>query len=328
MYRLVLLWFLALLVLAGSIAGAEDKPDPVQGYTEFLKGLPKDDPKSVQKARWKYQETIAPLDQDTCAKAFLVFLDLHDCVCDKLCAIFTEKQSSLEKGMGVHRVDVGREIVESKEAHELSYGDLEIGWDGDESLYVHSIPEAIPRTFSPYLPKSLRRNLELRQIEIREGYNGDAALLISYGRLAQRIGNWEEYLRLFPNSLFRDDVLIIRASYLGYLFTGSNNTQLDPKSKDPADNIQVIYRKFMRDYPGTFSAELVRRNFDCFQKAGFFAETPDTHGNPFCDDKHCKELYTTLARSAKLTIEQEYWNWLRSTRRFSIYFRAVKQTEF
>ncbi len=257
MDRLALMWVLTFLLLPGNLARAEDKTDPVAEYKTFLASLPKDDPASVTKAVDQYRAAIVPLDMDRHVKAFLDFLDLYDDIC-----------AALNKSLSQNQ------MKDAEETRKLQNAGLEAADDGYGQLYVRGIPEHIPGQFSLYLPKSIQRYLGLRAVESREGWAPDAALYISYARIAERTANWDRYVTDFPNSIFRKDAVLLRAVCLFLLLFGVNNTPLDARTEDKQNNIRVVYENFMRDHPNTYAGVFVRKRYECLKKEGFFDEAP------------------------------------------------------
>ena len=303
MARSAMVWVLALLVLVGALARAEDEPDPVAEYKTFLASLPKDDPASITKAIDQYRTAIVPLDMDKHVKAFLEFLDFHDSVCRALDKVFSDRVADLEKSEGISDCDAVEAVHDSEETKGLTRCGLEVKWGDDCYLYVRGNPEHIPAVFSSYLPKSVGRYLDLRRVDMLERYGGDGAISISFARLADRTAQWDQYISDFPNSLVREDALVFRAACLRLLLFGTPNTQLDARTEDRKDNIRIVYEDFMRDYPGTWAEGLVRKRYDYLRKEGFFNKTPVKDDNRI-PGRDPDDVMRLLKESANL---DEYW---------------------
>jgi hypothetical protein len=303
MGRSVQLWILALLVLVGALARAEEKADSVADYKIFLASLPKDDPASITKAVDQYRTAIVPLDMDKRAKAFLEFLDFHDSVCRALDKVFSDRVANLEKSNGRSDSDAAQTVYKSEEAKELVCHGLELTYGDVSYLYVRGNPDHIPTEFSSYLPRSMRRYLDLRRVDMLERYGGDGAISVSFARLAERAAQWDQYITDFPNSLFREDALVFRAACLRLMLFGTPNTQLDARTEDRKDNIRIVYEDFMRDHPGTWAEGLVRKRYDYLQKEGFFNETRVKDDNQI-PGRDPDDVMRLLKESANL---DEYW---------------------
>ncbi len=312
MTRWVVLWVLGFLLLFGNLARAADKADPVAGYKTFLAFLPKDDPASITKAIDQYRAVIVPLDMDKHVKAFLDFLEFHDSVCDTLTERFL---AELDRHGGAWTENgIRAKEWDFEEAQQLFRYGLEVAGDAYfGGYYVAGIPEYIPDTLAQYLPKSVTKYLELRRAEIREGFSVDASLTISYARLAERIAQWDQYLKDFPESLFRTDALILRAYSLRFLLFGVNNSQLDPRTEDRKNNIRVVYEQYMREHPGTYAETLIRKQYDYLKKQGFFNDLSVEGANKLPSLRY-EEFKGELERIVKLGY---YWSPPGSTYRVS-----------
>jgi hypothetical protein len=108
---------------------------------------------------------------------------------------------------------------------------------------------------------------------MREGYESDAVLDISYARLAQRVADWDAYVRNYENSPLLTEALTLRASYLRDLLFGLDNSPFDPKTEDRSNNIRIVYEDFLRANSGTYTAKFVRAQYDYLKKEGFFSKT-------------------------------------------------------
>jgi hypothetical protein len=296
MGRLALMWVFAFLLLLCNLARAEDKADPVADYKTFLTSLPKDDPASVTKATDQYRAAVIPLDMDKHAKAFLAFLDFHAEVCDGVGNTLGKKPNE-----GAICADY-TDVFEREEARRLSRYGLKVRGNGCDGYYVAAIPEYVPRMFSAHMPKSIQRYLDLREVETRVDYQVDAALLISYAQVAQRVADWDRYLRNYPDSPMRVEAMVLRAQYLLDLLAGMANSPLNPATEDPSGNIRVVYQEFLQTHPGTYAGKLVRQQYDYLRKKGFFSKPFDAYDRTACD-RH-DEIRNYLCRTINL---DEYW---------------------
>jgi len=274
MSRSALLWVLVLLVLVGTLARAENKAEPVAGYKTFLASLPKDDPASVTRAIDQYRAAIVPLDTDKRVKAFLEFLDFHQQVCEGVGKTFWIKPDD-----GA----IYNDVSDNERVRELHRYGLRIWGNGCDGFYIAGIPEYIPCMFSPYLPRSVQRYMEIREPETRVSYQVDAALLIPYAQVAQRVADWDRYLKNYPDSPMRTEALALRAQYLLDLLTGMANSPLDSCTKDRSRNIRIVYEEFLRAHPRTFAAKLVQEQYRYFKKKCFFSKPFDPYDRTACD---------------------------------------------
>ncbi len=293
MGRTVMLWVLTFLVLVGTPARAEEKTDPVAAYKASLASLPKDDPASITKAIDQYRAAIVPLDMDKHVKAFLEFLEFHAKVCKGV-----DKTFWIRPDDGAIYID----LSENEAARYLSHYGLKIRGNACDGFYVAGIPEYIQHMFSPYVPKSVQRYFDLREPETRVDYQVDAGLLISYAQVAQRVAEWDRYLRNYPDSPMRTEAAVLRAQYILDLLTGMANSPLDPATEDRSKNIRVVYEDYLRAHSGTFSGKLVRQQYDCLRKKGFFSKPFDAYDRTACD-RH-DEIRNQLCRTVNL---DEYW---------------------
>jgi hypothetical protein len=303
MARSAIVWVLALLVLVGALARAEEKAGPVAEYKTFLASLPKDDPASITKAIDQYRTAIVPLDMDKHVNAFLEFFDFHEDVCNGVDKALWEELT--------HNGVIGVPDDDSEVVKQLRRHGLEIRGNGPDGFYVGGVPAYIPEMFSPFLPRSIQRYLELRLAEMREGYQVDAGLKISYARLAQRVANWERYLRNYPGSPVHTEALVLRGQYLLDLLFGMNNSPLDPATEDRSNNIRVVYEDYLRAHPGSYSARLVSAQYKHLKKTGYLNKTldDDIRSIPW---KRYDEVKAHLDRTVHLDryrvdISSSYW---------------------
>jgi len=229
----------------------------LDSYGEFLGGLPKDDPASISKGIGQYLIQIGDCNAATRDRAFLLFLDFHTQTCEALDKKVSEYVQARTQEFGKNYLfdRFWEEYPPSEVGRRLARHGLELHPNEEAWPEVRGIPPQIPAVFSPYVSRSLKCYLELRERELEEGFAADGGLLVSFKRLAERLGQWEDYLKRFPNSLVRADVIGIRNTSLNAMLGSCWNTT--PEIRKGGEDIKSIYEQFVRDHPGTESADIL-----------------------------------------------------------------------
>jgi hypothetical protein len=112
--------------------------------------------------------------------------------------------------------------------------------------------------------------LTLRGVEEEQGFSDDAALVITWDVLSDRVANWETLIAadssflLLPEAEWRKDM------YLETYLTGMDNAPIYDFEKATLDpEVRRSYERFIDRYPTHASARLVRAYLDLLTKEGF-----------------------------------------------------------
>lgn len=240
-----------LLLLASSARAAETVPlseseaAAVKAYADFLAGLDQTDIDAPTKAAEYYQKAIVPLSQAVRDQAFVEFLKFFTLLSGPLCqsllydldadalearaelapplkgeSLPGETYIEIHEGVAVPadsedairaRVANDPPLVRRLRHHGLAF-DLD---DGSYWLCVHR-PAFVNTNFLPYLSRSLREYVLLRNLELFGLYVADGTLCVSLEENSRRIAVWEKYLHDFPNSLLREEAKYLLRVYFRF----------------------------------------------------------------------------------------------------------------
>ena len=98
--------------------------------------------------------------------------------------------------------------------------------DPEGMIGIFQDREFIKKEINPFLSKATQSYLNQQDLENREWFSSDAAILISEKEFLDRVLWWEKFDSLYPQFLFSADVKYQKKYYLYFLLEGMDNTYL------------------------------------------------------------------------------------------------------
>jgi len=133
-----------------------------------------------------------------------------------------------------------------------------LAWS-EGSAFVEINTRYLLTAFGPYLSYPMLKFLVLQQNDEEQKFTKDAALLISWDELSERIATWETFITENPNFLALDEAKDQYTIYLDIYLTGIDNSPLFSFESKTLDNaVKQSYLNFIKQHPETRSAQIVK----------------------------------------------------------------------
>ncbi|MCB2196476.1 MAG: hypothetical protein KQH79_11500 [Bacteroidetes bacterium] len=130
-------------------------------------------------------------------------------------------------------------------------------------FYVDVQPEFFNETFKDNSSPSLKTFLKLRDNELKNAFSEDAMLLISFNELADRIYNWEKYLKDYPETKLKNEANYFFEIYLETFLTGMDNTRLfDSESRILLPEVKQSYESYIKNHADTKSGKIIQEYYE------------------------------------------------------------------
>lgn len=157
-----------------------------------------------------------------------------------------------------------------KQLMELKDNGYSLYWaEGD--LYIESDPSFLLEKFQTHVSEPLAEFLKLKAFEVKKHFASDAALMISWDELSDRIAGWDAYIARYPEA--PEAVEAREDYYRRYMFVylnGIDNSGLyDPQSQMLKDEVKKSYERYMEKYKDTQGYTVVKGFYDVLKKNRF-----------------------------------------------------------
>ena len=155
---------------------------------------------------------------------------------------------------------------------------------GLEGYYYPLIDFEYLKKYSQYLEKEYINYLEVRAAESNYIYSRDAAIIISWDELAERMMRAEKFLIDYPSETSRK--IAVGKLFLGYMASyiyGQDNTRTwDWTTNIVYDEVVESYDKTIAKYQGTTAADILNKLLDDLKSNDFtvdryFIDIPDKY---------------------------------------------------
>ncbi|HRI47223.1 MAG TPA: hypothetical protein PK559_08995 [Ignavibacteriaceae bacterium] len=93
-------------------------------------------------------------------------------------------------------------------------------------FYVEEAPNFLTKNFAKYLSPAFSEYLNYRSRELSEGFADDAALVITFKKVAKRILTWNDYLKKYPHSYYSLQINNIQENYIDALLGKFDNAPI------------------------------------------------------------------------------------------------------
>ena len=136
-----------------------------------------------------------------------------------------------------------------------------VGWVIDEtegSYFVRESGDWFTATFREIMPQAWKDFYRLRSNELKERFTEDAALTISWRRLAQRIGEWDLFVKRYPRFPEHAEIEFYLSIYIRIFLNGLDNSSFSNHTGTLSDEVKWAYEYFLKQYPGSRYHKLVK----------------------------------------------------------------------
>ena len=123
------------------------------------------------------------------------------------------------------------------------------------------------KTVRPFLTAALRDFLALREHDEAQGFSEDAALLIPWDSVGERVAAWERLLHAYPVFVARQEAQGWYDLYLSTYFLGMDHSPVFEKTLMP--DLHTSYQRFLLLHGNTRAGRLVRAYLDILRSTGF-----------------------------------------------------------
>lgn len=253
--------------VAGTPRSTTETSTAVLQYRAILKKLDRRNPESVTAAVESYKTLLSTStirQRDEGYVAFSDFLsEMLEAQAEKVLAegsyvssLDTEHPEvwhdcSITTGL----LEVDRKLRTNPQLLSLYRNGMDIYAEVDP--YVGIRPGFEYGVFSKYASAAVTEYLILRDKELREGFQTDNSLVISFSAIAARVARWEKYMAQFPDSVLLKEVTYLRNLYRSTLMFGLANTRVpDLDGHVPPDAIGA-YREFIRGNPRSETSRIL-----------------------------------------------------------------------
>ena len=128
----------------------------------------------------------------------------------------------------------------------------------DGTYYLDAIPDFLYNTFKNRVSEGLVEFLYIRKEELKQGFSQDAAMLISFEDLYQRVKRWENFLKNYPNTVYNSEAISYFETYLVTLMTGMDNSKIfDFQYNSLLPEINTLYENIIKDEPISATTEII-----------------------------------------------------------------------
>lgn len=143
-------------------------------------------------------------------------------------------------------------------------------YQSEGDLYLEPDSDFYLKKFEKNMSDNMRLFLNLELVEVRHHFAHDAGLMITWDELADRIENWDYYIRKYPETPETKIAKEIYQRYLRAYVRGMDNTSLfDYQTKKLKDEVKKSYEKFIGEYGSTKAFEVVKSFYDVLKKNNF-----------------------------------------------------------
>lgn len=136
--------------------------------------------------------------------------------------------------------------------------------------YLEVDYNSLKTAFGSYASEEISLYLDIMSEESNKHFAEDAALMISYDQLAERVARNETFIGKFPGSEFAGKVKELHKNYLSAYLLGLNNTPaFSMKDNVLEKDVLASYKSSISKYPGTKLAEILSEYVKLLEKSDY-----------------------------------------------------------
>lgn len=149
------------------------------------------------------------------------------------------------------------------------------------------------KIYNDYIAEDMKEYIDLKSMESNMPTILDAAIMISYDELAERLIKTENYISKYPDNMRYEEILRIYGLYLKFYLEGSSNTPIyDYETKEIKVEIFSSYNK-VKDMDETVTSKVISKYIDIIEE------------NQKIIDENVLSKVTELYNEAIATLEEQ-----------------------
>ncbi|MGI8893170.1 MAG: hypothetical protein ACR2GN_06885 [Bacteroidia bacterium] len=172
---------------------------------------------------------------------------------------------------------VARALAENKQdVEEVEYFRKKIMDNGmiflqsEGFFYIDEDHNYLHKAFSSYVSDPVKKLLEIRKEEMKKGFSEDAALLISFQELGERVRNWEILLEENPDLKLQQEAKGYYNLYLSTFLTGLDNSSVfDLRTNKIMPEAKEAYEEYINKHSNTKSGRTVSKYYSLLESNNF-----------------------------------------------------------
>ncbi|QKJ29340.1 hypothetical protein HQ865_06075 [Mucilaginibacter mali] len=138
------------------------------------------------------------------------------------------------------------------------------------NCYLDVLPDYFYTNFKNRVSAGVKEYLNIRRVELAQGFSEDAGLLISYRQLYQRVKRWEKYMKTYPTSVYRNEAENYYTTYLETLLTGMDNSPVfEGFSETLSPEVKAIYEQAILRDPESPSSKIITYYYGLLSRNDF-----------------------------------------------------------
>jgi hypothetical protein len=138
------------------------------------------------------------------------------------------------------------------------------------TFYIDEHHNYLFNAFSQYVSVPVNKLLELRRDEMRKGFSEDAALLISFEEVGERVRNWEQLLEQNPTLKLQEEAKNYYNLYLSTFLTGLDNSPVfDRGTNKLLPEAKQAFEDYIKKYGESPGGKIVGGYYTILQQNNF-----------------------------------------------------------
>jgi hypothetical protein len=138
------------------------------------------------------------------------------------------------------------------------------------TFYIDEHHNYLFNAFSQYVSVPVNKLLELRRDEMRKGFSEDAALLISFEEVGERVRNWEQLLEQNPTLKLQEEAKNYYNLYLSTFLTGLDNSPVfDRGTNKLLPEAKQAFEDYIKKYGESPGSKIVGGYYTILQQNNF-----------------------------------------------------------
>ncbi len=232
-------------------------------FRVFVQQLDSSDINSVQLATENFKTIFFGQQTSLCDSGFVVFQQMMDSIETyqniKLQTDTTDYEHYFETNIFPSKVLKYKDLL-TKNGFKLSSSGGMVFVEQDRSFPINLL--------SPMLSEPMKLYLSEIEIENREGFSQNAAIIISWKQHVDRIIWYENFINANPSFVFLDNCKNYKKAYFSYLLTGFENTKLFIDDKQTVLNpyFNNAYSYLLQAFPDSETAQLTTPYVEAIQQ--------------------------------------------------------------
>ncbi len=253
-------WILIIYVFFPGLVYASDEPCPKAQFEELTKTLDMATIESVALLAENLTTLLKKISKNCTQDIFVLFREFYYGALHK---VYEDKGIS----------EICYPMTDDKRI-ELTLELERVGWElcVSEGIYcMHETVGWMRTRFGPYLPEPWDEFFQQNDRELKEGFEEDHRLLISWDDLRKRVIAWESFMKKYPDFPLQNEISATIVIYLRVLLTGLDNARIDnwPRDRILKKDVKLVYEVFLKENKESKYFELVKGYYDILKKNKF-----------------------------------------------------------